>query len=155
MAGAPLQARRSERITLPPHATAAEAFQAVARNALGQIAANAQVLRADPGAEAVHQLRVAARRLRSALSTFKTLISDPGHAAVKADLKWLAGGLNDARNLDVFADSVAAQGWDLQAQPDGFEALSAARDCRQRTLPGPDDRRHRLGRDRRMAGDGA
>jgi len=132
VAGAPLQARRSERITLPPRAMAAEAFQAVARNALGQIAANAHVLRADPGAEAVHQLRVAARRLRSALSTFKTLVADPGEAAVKADLKWLAGGLNDARNLDVFADAVAAQAKALKSQPDGFEALTVALDAARR-----------------------
>jgi len=83
------------------------------------------VLRADPGAEAVHQLRVAARRLRSALSTFKALVGDERLPAVKADLKWLAGRFNDARNLDVFADSVAAQAKALASPPPGLDALTA------------------------------
>ncbi|MDB5423497.1 MAG: hypothetical protein JWQ29_913 [Phenylobacterium sp.] len=126
VAGAPLQARRGEKVALAAHATAVEAFQTVARNALGQIAANAAVLRAEAGAEAVHQLRVAARRLRSALSTFKPLLADPGLAAVKADLKWLAQGLNEARNLDVFAEGVAAQAKALATPPPGLEALAEA-----------------------------
>jgi CHAD domain-containing protein len=131
-AGAALQARRGERIALPSSASAAEAFQVVARHALGQIAANAAVLREAPGAEAVHQLRVAARRLRSALSTFKTVVADPGLPAVKADLKWLAGRLNDARNLDVFADGVAAQAKGLETPPPGLDALAAALDAARR-----------------------
>jgi len=126
VAGAPLQARRSERVSLPRHATAAQAFQTVARNALGQIAANAAVLRAQPAAEAVHQLRVAVRRLRSALSTFKPVVADHQLAAVKADLKWFAGRFNDARNLDVFADGAAAQTRDLPAPPPGLDALTEA-----------------------------
>jgi len=126
VAGAPLQARRSEKVTLAPHATAVEAFQTVARNALGQIAANAAVLRAEPGAEAVHQLRVAVRRLRSALSTFKPIVADGRLAAVKADLKWFAARFNDARNLDVFALSAQAQSRDLVAPPPGLDALAAA-----------------------------
>ena len=132
VAGAPLQARHGEEVSFPPHATAAEAFQAVARSALGQIAANATVLRAGAEPEAVHQLRVAARRLRSALSTFKDLVADTRLPAVKADLKWLAQSLDAARNLDVFADVVAAQAKDMASPPQGLEALTAALDAARR-----------------------
>lgn len=131
VAGAPLQARHGEQVTFPPRATAAQAFQAVARSALGQIAANATVLRAEPEPEAVHQLRVAARRLRSALSTFKDLVADDRLPAVKADLKWLAQSLDEARNLDVFADVVAAQAKDM-APPQGLDALTAVLDAARR-----------------------
>ena len=132
VADAPLQARRAEQAAIGKHATAIEAFQAVARNALGQIAANALVLRVEAGPEAVHQIRVAARRLRSALSTFKGVAAGPGLDAVKADLKWLATEFNDARNLDVLTDSVAAQAKALTPPPPGLDALSAALDTARR-----------------------
>jgi triphosphatase len=132
VAGAPLEARRSGKVTLPPRATVVQAFQAVAYNALGQIAANATVLRAEADAEAVHQLRVAVRRLRSALSTFKALVSDARMEAVKADLKWLATSLNDARNLDVFAAGAAAQAKAMPSPPPGLDALTAGLDAVRR-----------------------
>lgn len=132
VAGAPLQARHGEKVAFPSHATAAQAFQAVARSALGQIAANATVLRAEPEPEVVHQLRVAARRLRSALSTFKDLVADDRLSAVKADLKWLAQSLDAARDLDVFAGVVAAQAKDMASPPQGLEALTAALDAARR-----------------------
>ena len=62
--------RRHDKAPLARGLTAAGAFQAIARNTLVQIAANGVVLREADSVEAVHQLRVAVRRLRSAISTF-------------------------------------------------------------------------------------
>jgi inorganic triphosphatase YgiF len=132
VAGATLQARRGDEIRLAARATAAEAFQAVARNALGQIAANAATLRHEPAQDAVHQLRVAARRLRSALSTFRPLVDDAGFSPVKGDLKWLAGSLDEARDLDVFAASVSDQAKALATPPPGLDALTAALEAARR-----------------------
>jgi inorganic triphosphatase YgiF len=132
VAGETLQARRGDDIALTAGATAAEAFQAIARNALGQIAANASVLRVEPREEAVHQLRVAARRLRSALSTFKPLVDDGGLSPVKGDLRWLAGSLDEARDLDVFAASVSDQAKTLAMPPPGLDALTAALEAARR-----------------------
>jgi len=132
VAGATLQARRGDEVTLTSRATAAEAFQAIARNGLGQIASNAATLRAEPGPEPVHQLRVAARRLRSALSTFKPLVDDGGLSPVKGDLKWLAGSLDEARDLDVFAAGVSDQARSLASPPAGLEALTAALEAARR-----------------------
>jgi CHAD domain-containing protein len=75
---------------------------------------------------------VAARRLRSALSTFKDLVADDRAPAVKANLKWLAQSLDEARNLDVFADVVAAQAKDMASPPPGLEELTAALDVARR-----------------------
>ncbi|HEX5263648.1 MAG TPA: inorganic triphosphatase, partial [Phenylobacterium sp.] len=109
IAGAPLQVRKSDEIELPKTATAGEAFQANARSALSQIAANAEVLRAAPEPEAVHQLRVGARRLRSLIATFSSVVGDTAVAGVKSELRWLVADSNAARNLDVLAEAVRAE----------------------------------------------
>lgn len=88
---------------LKPGTKVGRAFQAVCRLCLVQLSANERTLRGTQAPEAIHQSRVALRRLRSAMSIFKGTTADAGHALVKAELEWLAGELDDARNLDVFA----------------------------------------------------
>jgi CHAD domain-containing protein len=60
----------------------------------------------DPGVrvdapDAVHQLRVAARRLRSALATFRKLTDTTSAKALRAELQWLAGAVGQARDTEV------------------------------------------------------
>ncbi|MDO8900517.1 MAG: CHAD domain-containing protein [Phenylobacterium sp.] len=117
---------------LAPGMTAAAAFQAIARGALAQIAANGLILRGGSDApEALHQLRVAVRRLRSAMSTFKDLVADPRLDTLKGELKWLAGACDEARNLDVFLAETyrpAAQGTAaIHGLADLGQALETAR----------------------------
>ena len=106
--GADRSPRRHDKAPLARGLSAAGAFQAIARNALVQIAANGAVLREADSVEAVHQLRVAVRRLRSAVSTFSDVADDDHAEAIKTELKWLAGACDEARDLDVFAESAAA-----------------------------------------------
>lgn len=126
IAGEALEARRKDQVRLDACATVAEAFQANARNALAQIAANAAVLRARADTEAVHQLRVAARRLRSALATFRPAVEDPDFARLTDELRWLAKAFDRARNLDVFQDEVLAPACAMDAPPNGLPALAEA-----------------------------
>ena len=100
--------RRNDKAPLARGLTAAGAFQAIARNTLVQIAANGVVLREADSVEAVHQLRVAVRRLRSTISTFKNLVDDDRTDDIAAELKWLAAACDDARDFDVFAADAAA-----------------------------------------------
>jgi CHAD domain-containing protein len=51
--------------------------------------------------EGVHQMRVAIRRLRSALATFRPLLDRDVTEPLRAELAWLAGELGEARDLDV------------------------------------------------------
>ena len=113
--GTELTPRRHDKARLQRGVTAAQAFQAIARNALVQIAANALVLREADGEDVLHQLRVAVRRLRSAISTFKPLVADPTTPAIQAELKWLLSACDEARDLDVFAHDNAALPADGQA----------------------------------------
>ncbi|MEU8245246.1 CYTH and CHAD domain-containing protein [Nonomuraea sp. NPDC048916] len=49
--------------------------------------------------DAVHQMRVASRRLRSALKAFKTVVTGTGD--VQEELRWLGTVLGEARDLEV------------------------------------------------------
>jgi triphosphatase len=100
--GEPLAPVRTSDPRLDRDDTAASAFKAIAGSALAQIAANARVLRHERRIEALHQLRVGARRLRSAISLFRPMLEDSQLAGIKGELKWLTRELDDARNLDVF-----------------------------------------------------
>ncbi|CAN7160606.1 CHAD domain-containing protein [Phenylobacterium sp. LjRoot219] len=125
VAGCPLHAHRRARVALGKDATVAEVFQAIARSALESIAANAEVLRQRADAEAVHQLRVGARALRSALSTFREVVEDEAFERVKSELRWLAKACDDARNLDVFADETLLPAAKLDPAPPALPALVA------------------------------
>jgi inorganic triphosphatase YgiF len=126
VAGKPLEAQHRARVELARDATVAAAFQAVARSTLGSMAANAEVLRQKVEPEAVHQLRVAARTLRSELSTFRSVVADQQFEWVKGELRWIAKACDQARNLDVFADDTVASASGLSPPPAGLEALSPA-----------------------------
>lgn len=59
------------------------------------------------GTEPVHQMRVAVRRLRSALALFRRTVACTEIDAAKAGLRVLAGALGPARDWDVFTEGTA------------------------------------------------
>ena len=54
--------------------------------------------------EAVHQARVATRRIRSTLRTFSKLLDEEWTDRLRADLKWLADLLGEVRDTDVLLE---------------------------------------------------
>jgi inorganic triphosphatase YgiF len=58
--------------------------------------------------EGVHQMRVAARRLRSAVATMKPMLPQEQYEWVSQELRWLANILADARNWDVLSSTLLA-----------------------------------------------
>jgi len=94
-------------IDLPAGANTRDAFKMIGLGCLKQIINNeAALIRGDP--EGVHQMRVGLRRLRAAMSLFAVLLRDQQTAAMKAELRWLAGELGPARELEVLVNRVAA-----------------------------------------------
>jgi inorganic triphosphatase YgiF len=92
---------------LRPEMTVAEAFTAVLRGNLEQMRANEEAVFAGADPEGVHQMRVAVRRARAALSVFKPAMHASVHALLAEELRWLQRELGPARDLDVFrADTV-------------------------------------------------
>ncbi|MGH3693992.1 MAG: CHAD domain-containing protein [Pseudonocardiaceae bacterium] len=58
--------------------------------------------------DAVHQMRVAARRMRSALQAFGRVIDRKATRELTAELKWVAGELSAARDAEVMAERFTA-----------------------------------------------
>ncbi|MPZ15373.1 MAG: CHAD domain-containing protein [Chloroflexi bacterium] len=96
---------------------------------VGRLVANDPRARlGDP--EGVHQMRVAARRLRSDLRTFEDLV-DPGWKdALVDELKQLASSLGEVRDLDVMKQRLEIQADDLR---DELKPLFTELDRRERT----------------------
>lgn len=99
------QPTRATPLKLSPEATVGEALVQIGRNCLRQIRANQTVLvvsgRAQPAG--VHQLRVAIRRIRSALAAFKAVIPEPDSLRLTEEFRWIAQQCGPAREWDVFA----------------------------------------------------
>jgi inorganic triphosphatase YgiF len=100
------RASRAEPVALDRHMSVASAFQIIARECLRHLAANAPGIVARDDAEAVHQMRVATRRLRAAMSLFGDFVGDTRLEDIKTELRWIAGSLAEARGIDVFMTDV-------------------------------------------------
>jgi inorganic triphosphatase YgiF len=101
------QPAKAEPVHLTVPASAGEAFHTIAQACLRHFRLNETVLLESRNAEALHQARVAIRRLRSALSLFRPIAQDPERRHFNAELRWLGRQLSDARNLDVLIDQSA------------------------------------------------
>jgi triphosphatase len=93
-------------ITLRRRMTAAEAFQAIGASCLQHLMANEVIVRRAREADAVHQMRVALRRLRAAITLFKAVVVDDQRDRIRVELKWMANVLGEARDLDVYIAKV-------------------------------------------------
>src|SRR5437588_3095938 len=75
----------------------------------------AALLRHDPGVrlgddpEDVHRARVATRRLRSQLRTFRSLLDPQWANALREDLRWLGAGLGSVRDKQVMAERLRSR----------------------------------------------
>jgi CHAD domain-containing protein len=73
---------------------------AVARSTI-RLVAKDPVIRLDEDPEGVHDARVAVRRLRSDLRTFRPLLLRPWTESLRAELEWLGGLLGQVRDAEV------------------------------------------------------
>lgn len=117
--------------TLRAGMTVEAALQAIGGQCLTHLLRNEPAALADVP-DGVHQMRVAVRRLRSALSTLKPMLPVEHHRWANDELRWLAGALGPARNWDVFVESlVRPVGTALPAEPDLTNLAMAAEQRRQ------------------------
>jgi triphosphatase len=119
------QPARAEPIALAASMTAEDALREIGRSCLSHFLRNERAALAGE-AEGVHQMRIALRRLRSALSAFKKMLPPADRRSVRAELGALDAVLGRARNLDVFAgELVAPCRAELSGEAD-FDALTQA-----------------------------
>jgi CHAD domain-containing protein len=90
---------------LPGNPTAGDVVTSAIRRSVGRLLAHDPLvrLRQPVGDDdtAVHQMRVACRRLRSDLRTFRPLLESDWSGALRDEVKWLADALGAARDAEV------------------------------------------------------
>lgn len=99
--GSATKAAKAERIWLSDELSAAEGFSAIAYSCLRHFRLNEPLLVEHRHPEALHQARVAMRRLRSAFSLFRPVIADARYEVLREEVSWFTSQLGDARNIDV------------------------------------------------------
>jgi inorganic triphosphatase YgiF len=101
---------KAEPVSLRPEMTTADAFIAIAYACLRHFRLNEPGIVQGRLPEAVHQARVAMRRLRSAFSLFRSILADDEARMQRVFLRELSQFLGSARNLDVFLSRQEAVG---------------------------------------------
>ena len=74
---------------------------------------NDPVVRAGEDPEGVHRARVATRRLRSHLHTFRPIVDNDWSESLRAELQWLAEQLGHVRDPDVLLHRLTAKAGEL------------------------------------------
>jgi CHAD domain-containing protein len=122
---------------IPPGATVSQALVMVIGHLTGAMLHWAALIPAEAGGspEPVHQMRVAVRRLRSALAIFRRATAPDAGALFRTlgqDLKTLAAELGAARDWDVFLQGAGADIAAAFAADKRVAALLAAADRKRR-----------------------
>jgi inorganic triphosphatase YgiF len=105
LGGGDRQAVKRKAIALERGMASSDAFRIIAHECLHQVVANEPAM-SGGDSEALHQVRIGLRRLRTALSLFAPLCADTQTPTIKAEIRWFAELLGPARDLDVFLSEV-------------------------------------------------
>lgn len=91
-------------VMVTPEMSVAHAFETIVHACLKHYRLNEPLVLHETKAAALHQTRVAMRRLRSALTLFRPAIEDVEFQHLRNELRWFTAQLGDARNLDVYLE---------------------------------------------------
>ena len=95
---------KADPVKVDPEMTVAAAFEAIVHACLKHYRLNEPLVLHHGKASALHQARVAMRRLRSALVLFRPAVEDVEFQHLRHELRWFTAQLGDARNLDVYLE---------------------------------------------------
>ncbi len=101
----PVAAEKARDPELTAGMSAGRAFTLIGRACLRHLIANVPAT-INRNSEALHQMRVALRRLRAAISFFSDVVSDDRVSLIKTELRWLAREMGPARDLDTLVIEV-------------------------------------------------
>lgn len=130
-----------------PEMTAGEVAFAVLRKQFAAMRANEPGTRLGEDIEALHDMRVATRRLRAAMAAFRPFLT-PRIQRFRDQLGWVAAALGEVRDLDVQLERMHE--WRASFPPDRAAALVSVEDllearrkvARRRMLAALDSRRY-------------
>ncbi|MCB9948283.1 MAG: CYTH and CHAD domain-containing protein [Rhodospirillaceae bacterium] len=104
--GRPPTASKADRPCLSQEDSVGDGLRAILMHCFKHWTDNEAVVLDGSDIEGVHQMRVALRRLRSALGLFRDVIPPADLAWLQEESRWLAGSLGPARDWDVFCTTV-------------------------------------------------
>jgi triphosphatase len=104
------QVEKAGAIKLDRKLTAAAGFQTIASLCIHHFAANEKVFLTTGAPEALHQMRVAVRRLRSLMSFFENMLSTKELAMLRTEIGRVFKKLGEARDLDVLLATLETEG---------------------------------------------
>lgn len=84
------------------------AYAQILSHCLGHLLGNERAILQRQDMEALHQARVALRRLRSAFTIFGDVIGGDAAEEISQEAKWFANSVGRARDLDVFVTEIIA-----------------------------------------------
>ena len=136
-------------VEIEPDASIGRVGLAVLRRQLAALLAKEPGTRLGDDSEELHDMRVASRRLRAALSLFEEFLP-PSAAKLADDLRWLGQTLGAVRDLDVQLEQL--NGWLMGLTAEDRDALSEVRSllesqrtaAREAMLTALDSRRYQL-----------
>lgn len=102
--GAEMKPQKAAKTTLDKRMTAQQGFIAIATACMDHLTANEAGCLAGADPEYLHQMRVAIRRLRTAMRLFSAHLDCDRMNAIVDELRWLGEQLGTTRDLDVFLD---------------------------------------------------
>ncbi|MCW8836103.1 MAG: CHAD domain-containing protein [Rhodospirillales bacterium] len=118
-------------VSLPGGASAEDALAMAMVGGIRHLAANSDCVISRTHHEGVHQMRVAARRMRAVLSIFRKQSPHDVFSAIDGHLKWLIAALGPARDWDIFIDETLAPFKEMAADnPVLAETIARAEQCR-------------------------
>ncbi|KAA0682287.1 CYTH and CHAD domain-containing protein [Roseomonas genomospecies 6] len=116
-----------EPLGLSPVTTVAEAYRHIVRHGLRLLLANEACALAGGDVEGLHQMRVALRRLRTAIRLFRPLTGQPDACRAGNGIRWFSRQLGPARDWDVLLwHGIEPFAATAKAPADTLAALAAA-----------------------------
>ena len=101
-------ATKAEELVLAKQATVDDAIGVVFASCVRHWTANQTLVLSGQDPEGVHEMRVALRRMRAALSDFQEIIPAAQFRWLKRETRWLITSLGAARDWDVFLSELLA-----------------------------------------------
>lgn len=120
------RAVRARPLALRAEASVADAFMQIGRGCFRHLRANESLVRGKPFLDGVHQLRVALRRLRSALTAFRDVLPEDERKRMSEELRWIASACGQARDWDVFRSELLKPLTDHIADDPALAGVAAA-----------------------------
>lgn len=116
---------KATQAVLDKQMNAQQGFVAIASACVQQLTANETGCVLGEDAEFLHQMRVAIRRLRTAIRLFADFLDSEKILVIVDELRWLGGQLGGTRDLDVFLEETLPPIFSAWPNRDDLAALSA------------------------------